>query len=140
MFVTLKKKNMKKILSIALVLLLSVPVISIAQDKKPVWAELKQFHSVMSATFHPAEEGNLAPLRQRAAELFQAAQKWQESPVPAGFKKEETQNVLKELVIQCGAVMKGVEARKSDAELTRLITDAHNVFHRVVGECRESDH
>ncbi len=130
---------MKKILTMALVLLLSVPVITMAQDK-PVWPEMKQFHTVMSGTFHPAEEGNLAPLRERAAELFQAAQKWQQTAVPATFKKEETQAALKELVIKCGAVMKGVEARKTDAELTRMISEAHDVFHRIVGECRNADH
>ena len=131
---------MKKIFYFALVMLLSVPAFSQTQQKKPVWAELKQFHTVMSSTFHPAEEGNLAPLRERAGELFQAAQKWQEAEIPAGFKKEETKATLKELVIKCGAVMKGVEARKTDADLTRLITEAHDVFHKIVGECRETDH
>jgi len=130
---------MKKIFSIALLFLFSFPVISFGQDR-PVWAELKQFHTVMSGTFHPAEEGNLTPLRDRATELFENARKWQESPIPSTFKKEETSQALKALVIKCGAVMKGVEARQSDAELTRMISEAHDVFHRIVGECRNVEH
>ena len=130
---------MKKIFSMLLVMLLSIPVISFAQNK-PTWPEMKNFHTVMSGTFHPAEEGNLTPLRERAIELFENARKWQESAIPSTFKKEETTEALKQLVVQCGAVMKAVEARASDSDLTRMIGEAHDIFHRIVGECRNADH
>jgi hypothetical protein len=32
-----------------------------AQSTFDKWPAIKEFHDVMSETFHPAEEGNLAP-------------------------------------------------------------------------------
>ncbi|HSB10705.1 MAG TPA: hypothetical protein VLM38_14550, partial [Blastocatellia bacterium] len=36
-------------------------------DGGDTWNELSSFHSLMSQTFHPLEEGNLTPIRTRAA-------------------------------------------------------------------------
>lgn len=93
----------------------------------------------MSASFHPAEEGNFAPLRQNAEEMFKAAKKWKEAEVPATYKPKETKEALKELLIKCGALHKAVVANKPDQELKVMITEAHDVFHKIVGECRNAD-
>lgn len=128
---------MKKLFFSLLIAVFALPGLTFAQDKKTVWPELKSFHEVMAATFHPAEEGNLAPLKQKARELFKAAEQWQESAIPEGFKPEETLANLKQLTIKCSAVKKAVEAKMSDADLTKLIGEAHDVFHKIVRECRK---
>ena len=130
---------MKKILQLAIVLLGFVPAMSFAQATDKTWPELKAFHAVMSATFHPAEEGNLAPVKARAQELFAAARKWKLAEVPAEFKKKETKEALKELEIKCGALQKAVEAKKSDIEIKGLITEAHTIFHKIVEECHNPE-
>ncbi|MBL0356126.1 MAG: hypothetical protein IPP72_04225 [Chitinophagaceae bacterium] len=130
---------MKRVFQLAVVLLAFLPAISFAQDKKAAWPEMKEFHAVMSTTFHPAEEGNFAPLKEKAEQLFEAAKKWQKSEIPANFKPTETKEALQNLVIKCGAVKKAVEAKKNDEELRRLITEAHDVFHTIAGECRRAD-
>ena len=56
---------MKKKIKLLAVALLATITIAIAQTAKSKWAEMKKFHSFMSSTFHPAEEGDLNHLRQR---------------------------------------------------------------------------
>ena len=130
---------MKKALQLAVILLAFLPAISFAQDKKAVWPEMKDFHAVMSATFHPVEDGNYAPLKEKAQSLFSTAQAWQKSAIPADFKPEETKAALKKLVIKCAAVSKAVQANLSDEKLKILITEAHDAFHTIVGECRRTE-
>ena len=37
------------------------------------WKEKTEFHKIMSQTFHPAEEGNLEPIKLRSEEMVQKA-------------------------------------------------------------------
>ncbi len=127
---------MKKIFQLALVLLAFLPLAGFAQEEKNVWPEMKAFHTLIAASFHPAEEGNLAPVKEKAESLYQAARTWRESEVPAGFKKEETQNALKKLEIKCGELHKAVVAQASDDRIKALITEAHDAFHTIVERCR----
>ncbi len=103
------------------------------------WKELEAFHSVMAGTFHPAEEGDLQPVRKNAGDLVAKAKAWQASPVPSGFDKSLTTKSLKSLVAKCKEVQSAVKAKKNDAELTKLITEAHDAFHMIVEKCRTTD-
>ena len=47
----------------------SVAFPSFAQEKAK-WKEMEDFHTVMSTTFHPAEEDNLQPLKEKAGDLL----------------------------------------------------------------------
>ena len=51
---------MKKAIQFLGVMLAILPALSFGQAKKTTWPEMKSFHTVMAATFHPAEEGNFA--------------------------------------------------------------------------------
>ncbi len=108
----------------------------LAQTAAARWQEMYDFHEVMSTTFHPAEEGNLQPLRAKADELYNRAKAWKAAKVPAGYNAEKTADTLKRLVKQCKTIKKAVKANKSDAELTTLITNAHEVFHEIMEKCR----
>ena len=66
---------MKKLLVWCAALIIGVA--ASAQDKKQDWKEMHSFHGVMSKTFHPAEEGNVAPLKENATALVQKAKEWQ---------------------------------------------------------------
>ena len=130
---------MKKALQLAVILLAFLPAISFAQAEKNVWPEMKDFHAVMAASFHPVEDGNYAPLKEKAESLFTTAKAWQKSAIPASFKPVETKAALKKLVIKCAAVNKGVQANLSSDKLKVLITEAHDVFHTIAGECRRTE-
>lgn len=129
--------QMKKAIQLAVILLAFLPAISFAQAKKITWPEMEKFHTIMAATFHPTEEGNYAPLKEKSGELFQAAKAWQKSTIPANFRQAETKDGLRMLVIKCAAVDKAVQAKQTDEKLKPLIGEAHDAFHHIAGECRK---
>lgn len=127
---------MKKFFALVAVALLSITAVS-AQNKS--WAEAKRFHHFMSTSFHPAEEGNFKPLREKADSLYLAAVAWQASPVPADYKEKETKETLDKLVTETKAIAEAVKNNAADADLLKMITGAHDTFHHIVGECRKDD-
>jgi hypothetical protein len=103
--------------------------------QKPEWKQMEEFHSVMSKTFHPAEEGNLTPTKENAANLTSKAKAWESAPIPKGYDAAIAKPILKKLVASCEAVEAAVKAKKSDKELTSLITKAHDDFHEIKEKC-----
>lgn len=130
---------MKKTIKLVVILIALLPSLTFAQAKKAVWAEMKSFHYFMSTSFHPAEEGNLAPLKLKADSMFMAAKTWRLSTIPESFKPTETKTALMKLESQCASIKKAVEAKLPDEKLVTLITEAHNIFHTIVGECRKAE-
>lgn len=130
---------MNKKIKLLTVALLATVSIAFAQKAKSTWPEMKTFHSFMSSTFHPAEEGDFAPLKAKADSLLIAANLWQASAVPADFKPAETKAALTKLVAKCQAIQKAVAAKQPNEKLKALITEAHDVFHTITGECRKAD-
>ena len=122
---------MKQLTLFILTVFLSVSGIA----QKPEWKQMEEFHSVMSKTFHPAEEGNLNPTKENAANLTIKAKAWESAPVPKGYDAAIAKPILKKLVASCEAVEAAVKAKKSDKELTSLITKAHDDFHEIKEKC-----
>jgi hypothetical protein len=132
--------NMKKSIKLLVLLMAALPAFCFAQEKKSNWPQMKTFHGLMSSTFHPAEDGNLLPLREKADSLYIVAKLWEESTIPSDFKPAETAAALKKLAAQCASIKKAVRGKTSDPELKSMITSAHETFHTLVGECRKADH
>ena len=110
-----------------------------AQTKAAPWPEMKAFHTLMAGTYHPAEEGDLKPLKEKAVELHKAAETWKASKIPADFKEKETKETLELLVKQTAEIAEKVKTNITDKELVGLITSAHDTFHKIAGECRKTD-
>ena len=128
---------MKKLNFIIIAMLLCTT--SLAQENTAGWPQMEKFHTYMSASFHPAEENNLAPLKLKADSLYIAAKAWQASPIPSNFKQAETKAALKDLVQQCDHIRMAVRENMSDDHLKKIISSAHDTFHKISGECRK-DH
>ncbi len=126
---------MKKLL--VMLTMVMVSAIAFAQSKPSDCAELKAFHGVMSQTFHPAEEGKLDPVKNRSGEMVEKAVAWQKSTPPAEFNKPEIKKELKNLVKGSKELDKMVKKNAADADLTKKITDLHDVFHNIVGLCKD---
>lgn len=120
-----------------LFVLLSASVLSFSQTTE--WKEMKDFHGVMGKTFHPAEENNLQPTKDNAAELLSVAKAWQKSTAPAGYNTTVAKPLLKQLVKDCKEVKKAVAAKKNDTELKQLITKAHDTFHELTEKCKPGE-
>jgi hypothetical protein len=124
---------MKKMLVLFSAVLLSYG--AFAQTKPMDWAELKDYHSVMSATFHPAEEGKLEPIKSRSGEMVEKAVALQKSTPPADFDKKEIKKKVNSLVKGTKSVDKLVKKNAADADITKSLTSLHDVFHEIIGLC-----
>jgi len=103
----------------------------------PEWKEMHEFHTIMSATFHPAEENNLKPCKENAKVLLTKARAWEKAQVPVGYNASLAKPILKQLVQDCKALTEAVKTKKSDKELKALITKAHDTFHQFAEKCKE---
>jgi len=128
-----------KIKIFAIVALLFTAGIASAQSMDK-WPALKELHTVMAATFHPAEEGNLQPIKTRSEELMSKSAALLKSDVPADFRTNAILNSAEKLQLKTKAVHKLVTNKASDAEITKALTDAHNTFHEIVGLCTGEKH
>ncbi|BDQ12848.1 hypothetical protein [Sediminibacterium sp. TEGAF015] len=126
---------MKKLLVLALAAIFTVGV----HAQEASWKQMEDFHSVMSKTFHPAEEGNLKPLKENITTLVAKAKAWESGAVPSGYDAKVAKPILKQLVAKCTAVEAAIKAKKSDKELTTLITATHDVFHELKEKCKPGE-
>ena len=139
---------MKKITT--LLLLVLVGTIGFAQDKTAepakkkspfeTWPELKEFHGVMSQTFHPSEEGNIEPIKARATEMKEKAAKLAESKIPADLNNEKVIAAVNKLKENSVVMEKMVADKKSDKEISDYLIVMHDTFHEIVGLCRDEQH
>lgn len=104
------------------------------------WPELKNFHKVISNTFHPMEEGNLEPIRARSAELNEQALKLAESKIPDDLNRPEIVSAVKELEIQTNQLNELIKGKAGDDEVKRSLTSVHDSFHKIVGLCMNDEH
>ena len=112
-----------------------------AQSVFDQWPALATFHGVMSQTFHPAEEGNLAPIRARSGEMAEKAALLAKADVPATFDKPDVRAAVTRLRKDSRALDKlARRPATTDAQLTAALTGLHDVFHQIVGLCREEHH
>ena len=106
-----------------------------AQAQQPVWKELDDYHTVMAQTFHPSEEGNLQPIKERSGELAAKAKTLQKSTIPAAYQKEGVKQSLDLLAKESKALDKMVRKKKPDAEITKSLAALHDRFHEVMEKC-----
>lgn len=129
-------KNFKILFAIITLFLVS----TISAQTKTDWKEKTEFHKVMSQTFHPAEEGNYAPIRSRVDEMVTKAIAFQKSEIPTDINnKKGVKKSLKKLVKQTKAFSKKVKSGASDADLKGDFEALHDIFHEVVGMCSAED-
>lgn len=105
--------------------------------EKDSWPALKDFHKVMSQTFHPAETGDFKPLRLRSNEFLAKALLLKNSTPPVSLNKPAIQAAMDKLVKESAAIQKAVQKNAKDETLKKLITQAHDTFHVIQGLCNE---
>ncbi|WP_343748710.1 hypothetical protein [Fluviicola sp.] len=110
-----------------------------AQSKLQDWNELKDFHKVMSQTFHPSEEGNLEPIKTRIGEMVEKAKALQASKIPADFDNKKVKKAVAKLVTNSEKLQKSIKDGASDEKITKSLSALHDVFHQIVGLCSETE-
>ena len=104
------------------------------------WQALKDFHKVMSQTFHPSEEGNIQPIKERSGEMVLKAELLAKSTIPAEFNSKEVVAAVKKLETDSKKLDQLVKNKKSDKELTEALSKLHDVFHEIIGLCSNEEH
>jgi len=127
---------MKKLIIFFFALVLFTSVTAV-QAQRPKWNEMEEFHKVMGATFHPAEEGKLEPIKSRSGEMVEKAKAWKKSDAPEGYDKKAIRKQLKELVKGSKELDKMVNAQATDASITQKLTQLHDVFHEIMDHARK---
>ncbi|MDP3680544.1 MAG: hypothetical protein Q8R22_06890 [Flavobacterium sp.] len=128
-------KHLKAFLVLALIVVANSVS---AQSTFEKWPAIKEFHEVMSQTFHPAEEGNLAPIKARSEEMMNKAAMLLKSDIPAEFRTKAILASAERLQLKSKALHKLVTSNGSDAAILKSITDLHDTFHEIVGLCSDT--
>lgn len=101
------------------------------------WPSIKTFHEVISQTFHPAEEGNLEPIKLRSEEMVQKATALSTTTIPTEFKTEAMLESIKKLQLKTKSLHEMILAKTTNAEITKTLNEVHDIFHEIVGLCSE---
>ena len=128
-------KHLKAFLVLALIIVANSVSAQSTFDK---WPAIKEFHEVMSQTFHPAEEGNLAPIKARSEEMMNKAAMLLKSDIPTEFRTDAILASAERLQIKSKALHKLVKSNGTDAAIVKSITDLHDTFHEIVGLCSDT--
>lgn len=131
---------MKKFTLIVSCLLLFGFLNTLQAQTKEKWKELENFHEVMSETFHPSEEGNLVPIKNRSLEMLQKAIIWRKSTPPAGYDKKAVKKHLKNLVKGSKSLHKLIMQKGTNQQITESLSKLHDVFHEVAEKCESKEH
>lgn len=105
--------------------------------EKDAWQALKDFHMVMAQTFHPVEEGNYKPIRERSGEMLDKAKLLSNSKVPASFQSPEITKALNDLVDGSAKLDKLVTKKVKDEKIKESLTKLHDTFHVIQGLCSD---
>jgi len=127
-------KHLKTFLVLALIVVANSVS---AQSTFEKWPAIKEFHEVMSQTFHPAEEGNLAPIKARSEEMMNKAAMLLKSDIPTEFRTNAILASAERLQLKSKALHKLVKSNGTDAAIVKSITDLHDTFHEIVGLCSD---
>lgn len=128
---------MRNLKTFAIFALLFVANTITAQSTFDKWPALKEFHEVMSQTFHPTEESNFTPIKNRSEEMMSKAAMLLKADIPQEFRTNTILASAERLQLKSKALHKLVISNGSDAAILKSITDLHDTFHEIVGLCSE---
>lgn len=100
--------------------------------------DLKEdYHSVMAATFHPAEEGNLEPVKAQHTALATKADTWNKANLPESLKEKGLDKSLELLAKESKAISELIEKGATDEDIKTAIFALHDRFHEIQGKCED---
>lgn len=126
-------------LSICFMLIAAMTTKATAQSKFDAWPQLKEFHKVMSQTFHPVEEGNYEPIKTRIGEMVEKANALVSNPIPAEFNNKKVKKACAKLAKDSKKLQAQITAGATDEEIKTSLSALHDVFHTIVGLCSDED-
>jgi soluble cytochrome b562 len=99
------------------------------------WKELDAFHMVLMQTWHPAKGmNNLSPIRAKAEELAQKAERWAKSVFPEKCDTPALREAVTKVSAQSQALAKLV-TEGSDEQVKAALKEVHDRFEIVEQGC-----
>jgi hypothetical protein len=102
---------------------------------KSGWGELDAFHSLLMATWHPAEKDSLALARSLAATLSAAADAWAKSKGPKACDNAAMRQALPEIVVSTKAYASVAANAAKDADVKAALKKVHDGFEKAAMPC-----
>lgn len=100
------------------------------------WKALTDFHKVLAETYHPAENGNLEPIKSRSSELMMKALNMKKSTIPKSIDSPALRANIEALVKESNALHKQVKKKMKDAVIKAKLFEVHEIFHKIQEECK----
>lgn len=96
------------------------------------WKQMDDFHMIMAESFHPYKDSaNLAPAKQMAKELADAAAGWASAELPEKVKNDEMKSALQQLSTNSQDMLKLVNDNAADSLVAISLTNLHDAFHKI---------
>ena len=102
---------------------------------KSGWGELDAFHSLLMATWHPAEKDSLALARSLAATLSAAADAWVKSKGPKACDNAALRRELPGIVASTKAFANVATNPAKDADVKAALQKVHDGFEKAAMPC-----
>jgi len=103
------------------------------------WKEMNAFHALLAATWHPVEQKNdLAPLKQKLADLVKAAESWGASTppmMPHSCRSDATRDAVRKVTLDARSLTALVDSGAADARLKATLKEVHDGFEVVEKAC-----
>lgn len=104
------------------------------------WKELDAYHTLMAASWHPAKNNDLKPIRAKADSLAASAKAWAASKVPTACETKPIKDAIADVVTGSAKVAQLVTSQAADADVRAALHDVHERFEVVEKGCKPGHH
>lgn len=96
------------------------------------WKQMDDFHMIMAESFHPYKDSaNLAPAKEMAKELSDAAAQWASAELPEKVNNEDMKAALQQLSSDSQGLLQLVNESAADSLVANSLTKLHDTFHKI---------
>ena len=96
------------------------------------WKQMDDFHLIMAESFHPYKDSsNLAPAKEMAKEMADAAAQWASAELPEKVKNDEMKASLQALNSGSQDLLKLVNENAADSVVAKSLVGLHDTFHKI---------
>ena len=108
-----------KIKIVSLIVFLCLATSITAQTTIDKWTAMNDLQVTVTQTFHPAEEGNIEPLKSRSEELMNKANDLLQLDIPEEYRTKEILTLSENLLAKTKTLHASVVAKAFDEELLK---------------------
>jgi hypothetical protein len=110
-------------------------------EEKREWKELDSFHKVIAEVYHPMmDSGNFEPVRKKAAQLADEAERWASASLPERMNNDEMTSNLQKLKVEARSLADEVSKDAPNGLIKGMLLSVHEEFHKIMEAWEDSHH